>query len=109
MVALDVPLLFETGGERRVDATLVVTAPAFIQHIRVLARPGMSAEKLTAILKRQTPDAEKRRRADFVIETALGKGPALRRLKRIVTIARERPGRRWQPGRPPPFAGHTHA
>jgi len=109
VVVLDIPLLFETGGQRRVDATLVVTAPAFIQRIRVLARPGMSAEKLAAILQRQTPDAEKRRRADFLVQTGLGKGPALRRLKRIVTIARARPGRRWPPRRPPPFAGTDHA
>ncbi len=109
VVVLDIPLLFETGGQRRVDATLVVTAPAFIQRLRVLARPGMSGEKLDAILRRQTPDAEKRRRADFLVQTGLGKGPALRRLKRIVTIARARPGRRWPPRRPPPFAGTDHA
>ena len=109
LVVLDIPLLFETGGQRRMDATVVVTAPAFIQRLRVLARPGMSAEKLDAILRRQTPDAEKRRRADFLVQTGLGKGPALRRLKRIVTIARARPGRRWPPRRPPPFAGTDHA
>ena len=109
VVVLDIPLLFETGGQRRMDATVVVTAPAFIQRLRVLARPGMSADKLDAILRRQTPDAEKRRRADFLVQTGLGKGPALRRLKRIVTIARARPGRRWPPRRPPPFAGTDHA
>ncbi len=109
VVVLDIPLLFETRGQRRVDATVVVTAPAFIQRLRVLTRPGMSAEKLDAILKRQTPDTEKRRRADFLVQTGLGKGPALRRLKRIVTIARARPGRRWPPRRPPPFAGTDHA
>ena len=109
LVVLDIPLLFETGGQRRMDATVVVTAPAFIQRLRVLARPGMSADKLDAILRRQTPDAEKRRRADFLVQTGLGKGPALRRLKRIVTIARARPGHRWPPRRPPPFAGTDHA
>ena len=109
VVALDVPLLFETGGERRVDATVVVTAPAFIQRLRVLARPGMCAERLAAILARQTPDAEKRRRADFLIETGLGKGPALRRLKRIVRLAKTRRGRRWPPRRQPPFTGSAHA
>ncbi len=109
VAALDIPLLFETGGERRVDVTLVVTAPAFIQRLRVLARPGMSAERLASILKRQTPDAEKRRRADFVIQTGLGKAPALRRLKRIVKIIRARPGHHWPPRRPLPFAGNRHA
>ena len=109
VVVLDIPLLFETGGQRRMDATVVVTAPAYIHRRRVLARPGMSADKLDAILRRQTPDAEKRRRADFLVQTGLGKGPALRRLKRIVTIARARPGRRWPPRRPPPFAGTDHA
>ena len=109
VVALDVPLLFETGGERRVDATVVVTAPAFLQRLRVLARPGMSADRLVAILARQTPDTEKRRRADFLVPTGLGKGPALRRLKRIVRLAKNRPGRRWPPRRPPPFTGYRHA
>ena len=102
---LDIPLLFETGGEARVDATLVVTAPAFLQRLRVLARPGMSAGKLAAILARQTPDAEKRRRADFVIPTGLGKRPALRRLTRIVKIAGERRGHHWPPRRSPPLSG----
>jgi len=109
VVALDVPLLFETGGEARVDATLVVTAPAFVQRARVLARPGMSAEKLQSILRRQTTDREKRARADFVLMTGLGKRAALRRLRRIVTIVGARAGRHWPPRRPLPFAGNAHA
>ncbi|MES0074870.1 dephospho-CoA kinase [Mesorhizobium sp. M0058] len=72
LVVLDIPLLFETGGRNRVDKVVVVTAPADIQRARVLARPDMSEEKLAAILAKQVPDAEKRRQADFVIDTGEG-------------------------------------
>ena len=71
LAVLDMPLLFETGGEARCDATLVVSAPAAVQRARVLGRARMSEERLAAILARQMPDAEKRRRADFVIRTGL--------------------------------------
>jgi dephospho-CoA kinase len=69
LAVVEVPLLFETGGERRVDATIVVSAPYELQRARVLARPGMTEEKFNQIVSRQLPDAEKRRRADFVVDT----------------------------------------
>src|SRR5580765_5917377 len=77
VVALDVPLLFETGGERRCDAVIVVSAPGFVQAARVLHRPGMSAQRLAAILARQTPDACKQRGADFVVPTGLDRRTGL--------------------------------
>ena len=73
LVVMDVPLLFESGRDKRYDATVVVTAPAFLQRARVLARPNMTAAKLAAILARQMPDGEKRRRADFVVTSGLGR------------------------------------
>jgi dephospho-CoA kinase len=69
MVVLEIPLLFETGGENQVDVTLVVSAPADVQRSRVLERANMSEAKLDALLTNQMPDAEKRRRADFVVDT----------------------------------------
>ncbi|WP_420143659.1 dephospho-CoA kinase [Sphingobium sp.] len=68
-VILDIPLLFETGGQKRLDGVIVVTAPAWKQRRRVLARPGMRAAKFRQIVHLQTPDAEKRRRADYIIHT----------------------------------------
>lgn len=81
ILVLDIPLLFETGGERRMDITLVATAPAFIQAQRVLARPNMTREKLAHIRAKQMPDREKRKRADFVIHTGLGKAASMRQIK----------------------------
>lgn len=84
LALLDIPLLFETGGEDRVDRILVVTAPAGVQRERVLARAGMTEEKFEAILSRQVPDAEKRRRADYIIDTGQGMDAARRRVAEIV-------------------------
>ncbi|CAA7621934.1 dephospho-CoA kinase [Magnetospirillum sp. UT-4] len=93
LVALDVPLLFETGGERRCHRVAVVSCPAFLQAERVLKRPGMTMERLRAIRAKQMPDAEKRRRADFVVATGLGRAFALRALKRAVRLTRDSAGR----------------
>ena len=84
LVVLDIPLLFETGGADRVDKIVVVTAPAEEQRARVLRRPGMSEEKFAAILARQTPDAEKRRRADFIVDTGGGKHVARAAVREII-------------------------
>lgn len=94
IIALDIPLLFETGGERRVDYTLVVTAPAAIQRKRVLARRGMTAEKFEAILAQQMPDAEKRARADFVVKTGLGRADTMRQLKAVLQKIEKRKRRK---------------
>lgn len=84
IAVLDIPLLYETGGEGRVDRVVVVSAPAEIQRDRVLARPGMTVEKFEAILAKQVPDAEKRRRADFVIDTGRGLDGAREQVRAII-------------------------
>lgn len=95
LVVLDIPLLFETGGEARVDAVVVVSAPAEVQRARVLARPGMTEAKLDAILSKQLPDAQKRARADFVIETDKGLADAERQVQAVLAALRGRQGRVW--------------
>jgi dephospho-CoA kinase len=99
LVVFDIPLLFETGSDARCDATLVVSAPRFLQELRVLARPGMTREKLAGVLARQMSDAEKRRRADFVVPSGLGRALTFRRLRRIVAQLKKRRGLKWPPGR----------
>jgi dephospho-CoA kinase len=88
VVVLDVPLLLETGGERRCDAVIVVSAPFFLERVRVMARPGMTEARFRAILAQQMPDHEKRRRADFVVPTGLGRAVTRRHLAAIVAAAR---------------------
>jgi dephospho-CoA kinase len=91
VIVLDIPLLFETGGEALCDAVIVVSAPRFVQEARVLRRPGMTRERLARVRAQQLPDSVKRRRADFVVETGLGKLYTLRRLRQIVKMLRYKP------------------
>lgn len=97
LVVLDIPLLFETGAESFCDAVVLVSAPRRVQAARVLRRPGMTRAKFAAIRAQQMPEAEKRRRADFVVPTGLGKRESLRRLAAIVRLMRQRRGRHWPP------------
>jgi dephospho-CoA kinase len=94
VAVVDVPLLFETGGEKRVDAVVVVTTTPEIQRQRVLARDNMTGEMLDAILARQLPDAEKRKRADFVVDTSHGLDPVRARIRDILSEAVKLPQRR---------------
>jgi dephospho-CoA kinase len=84
VAVLDIPLLFETGGEQRVDKVVVVSAPESVQRERVLARPGMTEEKFAAMIRRQMHDSEKRRRADFVVDTGKGLEPARQQVRAIL-------------------------
>ncbi len=109
LVVLDIPLLFETGNDRYCDATVVVSAPRFLQEARVLARPGMTRETMAGILARQMPDAEKRRRADFVVPSNQGRAVTLRRLKDIVKLLAKRKGGKWPPPPYLPIRSTPHA
>ena len=95
LVVLDVPLLFETGGEAKCDAVVVVTAPTFVQRARVMARPGMTTEKFESILAKQVPDVIKRRSADFVVQTGLGRIESLRKIRHIVHTAPSLKPNKW--------------
>ena len=95
MVVLDIPLLFETGGRARVDVVVVVSAPGDVQRQRVLARPGMTPEKLEAILLKQMPDADKRSRADFVVDTSQGLAHAEAQVVAIIDALKHREGKIW--------------
>jgi len=94
VAVLDIPLLFETGSDRRVDAVVVVTAPADVQRDRALRRAGMTEEKLEVLLAKQTPDAEKRRRADFIVDTSKGFDFARQQVHAILKVASTLPIRR---------------
>jgi len=96
LAVIDVPLLLETGAEGRCDAVLVVSAPAEVQRRRVLTRPEMTPEKLEAILARQMPDADKRRRAHFIVDTSRGVLAARRQVGSILMALAGRPGRGTQ-------------
>ena len=97
VVALDVPLLFETKGDRQCDATILVSAPAFIQASRVLRRPGMTRARLDEIRARQMLESEKRRRAKFIVPSGLGHRLTLRRLAQIVQRMSRKTGKHWPP------------
>lgn len=89
IAVLDIPLLFETGAEKRCDAVVVVSAPAELQRERVMARPGMTAEKFAAILAKQMPDAEKRAKADFIVDSSAGFEPARQQVRDILAAIRK--------------------
>jgi len=94
VAVMDVPLLYETGGETRVDAVVVVTTSPEVQRERILARENMTGEKLDALLARQLPDAEKRKRADFVVDTSHGLDPVRARIRDILDQVVKMPRRR---------------
>jgi dephospho-CoA kinase len=96
MAVLEIPLLLEGGGEKRVDVVVVVSAPAHLQRQRVLERPGMTAEKFEQILSRQVPDAEKRARADFVIDTGATIPETQAEVDRVVASLQGRMGTAYE-------------
>jgi len=99
LAVLDIPLLFETGGERNCDAVAVVTAPKFLQKIRVMGRGDMTEKKFRGIIKRQMQDQEKRDRADFIIPSGLGKRISFQSIQKIIRIVLTLPGSHRSPER----------
>lgn len=99
VAVLDIPLLFESGGVERCDMVLVVSAPARLQRERVMRRPGMSERRFAGILRAQMPDTEKRKRADFVVSTALGRNISFHRLRAIVRMLRQGEPKRRRRGK----------
>lgn len=96
MVVLDIPLLFETRAEKRVDVVVVVSAPGAVQRKRVLQRRGMSVEKFEAIVNKQLPDADKRARADFIVDTSQGFAQAEAQVVAIIEVLKNRVGQIWR-------------
>ncbi len=94
VAVLDIPLLFETGGDRRCDAVVVVSAPEEVRRTRIFERPGMTAQKFAAIAAKQMPDAEKRKRADFVVDTSKGFDAARAQVREILARVATMPKRR---------------
>jgi dephospho-CoA kinase len=94
VAVLDIPLLFETGGDRRCDAVVVVSAPEDVQRIRIFERPGMTSQKFAAITANQMPDTEKRKRADFVVDTSAGFDAARAQVREILAQVATMPKRR---------------
>ena len=94
VAVLDIPLLFETGGDRRCDAVVVVSAPEDVQRARIFERPGMTAQKFSAIAANQMPDAEKRKRADFTVDTSKGFDAARAQVREILARVATMPKRR---------------
>ncbi len=93
LAVLEIPLLFETGAEKRVDVTIVLSAPHHVQRARVLARPGMTVDRLEHLLARQLPDAEKRARADYVVDSGTGLADMNEQIDKLIESLRGRQGR----------------
>lgn len=95
MIVIDVPLLYETGGQKRVDCVVLVSAPYELQRERVLERPGMSEEKFQSILAKQVPDAQKREQADYIIDSSKGLEAAMAQVEALIPLLRKVPARAW--------------